>query len=294
MNRMLDFGMMKRLTNWSTLSGRWSLSKTWWDLKRFGMTPDKIWRRRGRPGLPRIFCVSIPKAGTHLLERMLCLHPRLYRKFMSTLFNSHLDKYRGLANIARGLKPGQILVSHLHYSEQRRQVLADQGIKVLFMIRDPRDVAVSEAFYIRRKKDHYLHSLYAREPDLRSALLLEIRGDAAAGHPPLGERLGSFLGWMREPSGVVRFEDLIGEEGGGGRQTQMEVIQRLFDFLEMDISPAEIDKIRRGLFSGASPTFRKGKIGEWRKHFDEEITDLFKQTAGEMLVRYGFEKDLDW
>ena len=294
MNRLFDFSGEMRLAKWPSFSGCWNLSKTWWDLKRFGMTPDKIWRRRGRPDLPKIFCVSVPKSGTHLLERVLCLHPRLYRKFMSTLFNSHLDRRQGLAGITRELRPGQILVSHLHYSEHRRLVLAEQGIKVLFMIRDPRDVAVSEAFYIRRKKDHYLHALYAREPDLRGTLLLEIRGDAEAGLPAFGERLGYFLGWFQDPSYVVRFEDLIGEEGGGGLHTQWEVIRDLFNFLEMDLSPEEIGKIRRKLFSGASPTFRKGKIGEWRKHFDEEITALFKQTAGEMLVRYGYEKDLDW
>jgi len=294
MNRLLDFSGEIGLAKWPSFSGCWNLSKTWWDLKRFGMTPDKIWRRRGRPDLPKIFCVSVPKSGTHLLERVLCLHPWLYRKFISTLYDSPTGEFRGLETLARGLQPGQILVSHLHYSEKRRQVLAEQGIKVLFMIRDPRDVAVSEAFYIRRKKDHYLHARYAREPGLRGALLLQIRGDAAAGHPPLGERLGLFLGWFQDPSFVVRFKDLIGGEDGGKGQTQVEFIRNMFHFLEMDISPEEIAKILRKLVSRASPTFRKGKIGEWREHFDKEITDLFKQTAGEMLIRYGFEKNLDW
>ena len=86
MNKLLDFSGEIGLAKWPSFSGCWNLSKTWWDLKRFGMTPDKIWRRRGRPDLPKIFCVSVPKSGTHLLERVLCLHPRLYRKFMSTLF----------------------------------------------------------------------------------------------------------------------------------------------------------------------------------------------------------------
>ena len=268
-------------------------AKTWWDLKRFGLTPDKIWRR-GNAGLPRIFCVSVPKSGTHLLERVLCLHPPLYRKFMSTLYNSHLEKYQGLSPLVRNLDPGQIVVSHLHYTDNRLETLAEEGVKILFMIRDPRDVVVSESFYIRRKKNHYLHPLFAREPDLRHALILGIQGDAAAGYPSFGERLGYFAGWMRDPVYVVRFEDLIGEEGGGGQETQVEVIRGLFDFLGINLSETEIQAIRGNLFSDVSPTFRKGKIGEWRKHFDEEIQALFKETAGEMMVRYGYEKDLEW
>jgi sulfotransferase 6B1 len=43
-----------------------------------------------------------------------------------------------------------------------------------------------------------------------------------------------------------------------------------------------------------SPTFRQGKSGGWRKHFTPEIRDLFKQTAGQLLIDLGYEKDLNW
>ena len=47
-----------------------SVGRRWWTLERFGFTPAKL-ARRAAPGKgPKVFCVSVPKAGTHLLERL--------------------------------------------------------------------------------------------------------------------------------------------------------------------------------------------------------------------------------
>jgi hypothetical protein len=43
-----------------------------------------------------------------------------------------------------------------------------------------------------------------------------------------------------------------------------------------------------------SPTFRSGKTGEWKKHFTPEHMKLFKDVAGDLLIRLGYEKDNDW
>ncbi len=43
-----------------------------------------------------------------------------------------------------------------------------------------------------------------------------------------------------------------------------------------------------------SPTFRKGKIGGWRESFTDEHKHLFKEIAGDLLIRLGYEADFDW
>ena len=43
-----------------------------------------------------------------------------------------------------------------------------------------------------------------------------------------------------------------------------------------------------------SHTFRSGKTGGWREFFTEEHTRLFKDVAGDLLVRLGYEKNNDW
>jgi hypothetical protein len=43
-----------------------------------------------------------------------------------------------------------------------------------------------------------------------------------------------------------------------------------------------------------SPTFRSGKTGEWRKYFTEEQKKIFKDVAGDLLVRLGYEQSNEW
>jgi hypothetical protein len=43
-----------------------------------------------------------------------------------------------------------------------------------------------------------------------------------------------------------------------------------------------------------SPTFRTGKVGSWRSQFSPENKALFKEIAGDLLVRLGYEQDNNW
>ena len=43
-----------------------------------------------------------------------------------------------------------------------------------------------------------------------------------------------------------------------------------------------------------SATFRKGTTQQWREEFTPEVTKLFKERAGDWLIRTGYEKDNDW
>jgi len=45
---------------------------------------------------------------------------------------------------------------------------------------------------------------------------------------------------------------------------------------------------------GRSHTFRSGKTGGWREHFTDEHKTLFKDVAGDLVVRLGYEKTNDW
>jgi len=42
-----------------------------WDLERFGLTPGKLVAHVINRTEPRVVVISVPKAGTHLVERIL-------------------------------------------------------------------------------------------------------------------------------------------------------------------------------------------------------------------------------
>jgi hypothetical protein len=52
--------------------------------------------------------------------------------------------------------------------------------------------------------------------------------------------------------------------------------------------------LRGAIAPRASGTFRRGQPGEWREHFTEANKSAFKETAGDLLVRLGYEVDDQW
>jgi hypothetical protein len=72
----------------------------------------------------------------------------------------------------------------------------------------------------------------------------------------------------------------------------------LFDKLnrikETSLLNAQWSAFETSINPGKSPTFRSGKTGEWKKHFTDEHKKIFKDVAGDLLIKLGFETDKDW
>jgi hypothetical protein len=257
-----------------------------WNLARFGLTPPKLAARATNRTQPKVLCVSLPKAGTHLLERALCLHPKLYRKILPTLHDQNIGRWGGLIEVLQSLSAGQVLVSHLHYRPEYRAALTKAGVRCVFLVRDPRDLVVSQAHYVAAQRGHHLHAVYAAQPDVRARLRLAIAGDAAHHVTSIGQRLLDFAGWLQDSDFVVCYEDLVGGEGRSGRQ--QETIRSLYESLGFPQSESFLRLLQERLRSRVSPTFRRGTTGEWRDHFDEETEALFRLTTAHVIERYGY------
>lgn len=258
-----------------------------WTFERFGLSPGKLLYRARDRGSPKVLCVSIPKAGTHLLERALCLHPRLYRKLLPTVSEENVDRWNGVPGLVAKVRPGQVVTSHLRFRPEHPEVIARGGVRPIFLIRDPRDIVVSQVHYVSKRTDHRLHAVFGELPDMRERLRLAIAGDPERGVVSIGDRLDLFAGWL-DAALVVRFEDLVGPDGGGDRDRQQTSLRSIFDFLRMDLDERALESISGRLFSTDSPTFRRGAIGGWRRLFDPELSSLFDTTVGDRIHPYGY------
>jgi hypothetical protein len=259
-----------------------------WTLERFGLSPSKLIRRLGPGDAPTVFCVSLPKSGTHLLERALCLHPALYRKAIPTVSDGNIDRWHGLDGLLRRLRPGQVVMSHLRFRPAYRDILERHHTRPIFMVRDPRDVVVSQVHYVSKRADHHLHGRFGQEPSVRDKLRLAIVGDQAHGLPSIGERLEYFTGWLGSGCLVVRFEDLVGPDGGGDGALQRACVTAIFGHLDLDTSESGVDEVCRRLFSSDSPTFRRGRIGQWTESFDDDLVSLFDHVVGDRASPFGY------
>ena len=265
-----------------------SMKRKVWTLQRFGLLPGDLRLRLLDRGAPKVFCVSIPKAGTHLLERAICLHPRLYRKLLPTIGDGNVVRWKSLEDILANLHPGQALVSHLSFRPEFPTALEKHGVRTVFLMRDPRDTVVSQTHFVTRETKHRQHGAFVDQGSDRDRLMLSIQGDPTRGVLGIAERLDRYAGWLTSGALAVRFEDLVGPGGGGDAATQEAAVRGIYRHLGLPDDPALVRSVCARLFSSDSPTFRKGSIGGWRDSFDPELEKLFEETVQGRLEQYGY------
>lgn len=259
---------------------------------------------------PPILANSMPKSGTHLLTSLLGNLPR------SNYSGRHyeLDQFELPAAWSQTgnydweaaqhwlslIKPGQYATGHFPAEEPIIEVLESLNFRCLFIIRDPRDVVVSAVHYIVGHPHHPLRNRYVREfSSIDEMILATIDGRAPLererGWRSIGEELERYGGWLPYELGyVVRFEDLIGEKGGGDRERQREEIAAIAAFVGRPLSGRALDGVMHNVWGHGSATFRKGQAGDWRRYFTEAHREAFKREAGEKLVELGYEDCTDW
>lgn len=262
-----------------------------------------------RPDL--ILCNSYPKSGTHLLYQILYSIPG-WQKWDDIVSVQALCGIMNTANHLRwkiGSAPDRSIVrSHLMYCDEVLSLLADTNAKRLFIYRDLRDVAVSHARWVVKEKRIFLHDVYrnhfSNDHDRLMASIVGLPLGTPFGSnistPDIGRDFSRWKGWITDPDTVaIRFEDLVGERGGGSEAKRFDCIKRIYRHLGIE-EPIEAvpDRFRSSrLDPEESHTYRKGgkgQIGGWRDVFTEDHKDAFKRVAGELLIELGYENDLDW
>ncbi len=255
-----------------------------------------MWDEEARQA-PKAVANSVPKAGSHLLARCLVLMGMVN----SRQHAHYLHSQEHIARAFSRLKPGEFLTAHLPYSEFVAQLVVQTASRMVLIIRDPRDVVVSHFYYVTYKdKHHRLRSYYQALPSDDERLLTSIRGiEPPPGRedlylPNISQRFRGLLAWQKHGAYLVRFEDLVGPQGGGDQEKQLEEIRNIARHIGWPLTSSQVEEIAQRLFYTGSATFRKGTIGDWRNHFREIHKQAFKEVAGDLLVELGYEDSPNW
>ena len=259
--------------------------------RRMGYFLQYYLRNGGEPLNARVCLNSIPKSGTHLIEKTVLQIPGLRNTGKRTIRGNRDRIHRGLAGVPRG----GIVTSHIPYNAEFEALIAEHGLVFFEMIRDPRDIVVSRAKYlggIDTTHRHYSRFKGLADDESRLRLAIEgIPGEVLS----IAEMLQGHAPWLSSPHvSVVRFESLIGPAGGGNREEQIRAVQAITYHLGVELSRDEIEMIAARTFDESSLTFRSPTIGGWKGSFSEQNRSLFKACVGELLLRYGYESSLDW
>jgi len=242
----------------------------------------------------QIVLISIPKCGTHLSIKTISLLSD--RECISTSLHDKKEKLYYLTN----LPANYFWKSHEKYQGYIADQLLKTKSKIIFIYRDPRDCIISHIYWNEfGRYEYYPERILEHSPefDMSTAIFSMIRGDTTYKNSHeinIANFFKSYLPWSNVPGVLtIQFEDLVGPQGGGSAQKQYECIKKIATHLGCDTNDEMIAYVANNLF-GDTKTFRKGKIGDWKNHFNPEHKQAFKEIAGQLLIDLGYEKDLNW
>jgi hypothetical protein len=254
-------------------------------------------------GWPILLGISFPKSGTHLLDQILLGFNRVAP--FSRRLHSLYAEYEGESGRKRSpeqalawldsLRSGDVTSAHLFAHDEVVKCVCAPAFIPYFIFRDPRDVVVSHVFYVTdMEARHVHHDYYQSLPDFNSRLNVSILGrpDWEMEFPDIAARFAPYLGWLDQPSVLkIHFEDLINDRAA----TLNRIIDHFLTRVPLQ-APRQVilESLQSSINPSRSPTFRSGKTGEWAKYFTEEHKKVFKNIAGDLLVKLGYEKNNDW
>jgi Sulfotransferase domain len=202
---------------------------------------------------------------------------------------------RWLARRLSKIPDGGFVNAHCIYTPELADLFRQEGMKTVCILRDPRDVAVSQMHYLKQLENHFAHEEFMALPSDSERLLVSIRGAELGGRKlqSLDERYRQFLRWKRDGgAAVVKFEDLVGTKGGGSAEAQRLAVAGVARHLGVEVEEATMGVIEEELF-GVGRTFRRGRIGGWREEFSEEHERAVEEVLGSLLVEMGYEAGPD-
>jgi hypothetical protein len=216
------------------------------------------------------------------------------------------------------VKVGKMIVgdkspsSTIHGQAVRDMYSIYPDAKLIYIVRDGRDVLISERFRNFVEESKFLSAEDKRIIEhLRKDQSQFTNGTRSIFTETFIRRVAK--GWVQN---LQETEDegrrLFGENYLGMRYEDLlsapfQEMIKLWRFLGVkEISSILLEEIRAELASnpdeewqakrneGIASFLPKGQAGNWQKLFSDRDKSLFKEIAGEMLIKWKYEKDLNW
>jgi len=184
---------------------------------------------------------------------------------------------------------GKCFGGHAAYSDHLLSILRAGGVRPLQIIRDPRDIVCSFVHWVVNRPDYYAYKTFSTL-SIEERMLAVINGIEGDGlyFESIATVLDRSYGWITRPAEVlvVRFEDLVGAQGGGDADAQKKAVGGVAEWV--GVRNVDIERIAKSLFGGTA-TFRRGKSGSWEEEFTPAVRSAFERTVGDRIRMWGYE-----
>lgn len=226
-----------------------------------------------------VFLLSIPKAGTHMVIRLLGL--------MGLERSSDRIPLPGTWSTPPYFHyhaPCRDLMEADWFDPMGRQLFLRSP--AIFVYRNPLDIVVSELNWFIRP-EHAFSGYLNSYKDIGEKLDRLIADITVMG--TIRDRINRYAGWMNFNNVIpVSYEELVGERGGGSDAEQTESIWAMQ--LKLHI-PGDPEEYGARLYDPACVTFHKGRIGGHRECFEDRHFALFNSLPQDFMQALGYRSD---
>ncbi|MBC2714657.1 MAG: sulfotransferase domain-containing protein [Desulfobacteraceae bacterium] len=164
-----------------------------------------------------------------------------------------------------------------------------------YIIRDLRDTLISQYFSIRYSHPILHENMQKARERMASMETREGLLSMMTKRWPSAEIQRSWA--QTDDMLTIRYEDL--------RADQFSCFKQIFNHCGFATTDRKLKKIikahsfekKTGRKPGQEDLMshhRKGIVGDWENYFDERLKIKFKEQFGQILIKTGYEKDLDW
>lgn len=235
-----------------------------------------------------VYHCAVRKTGSQWIKALFS-DPTVYRHSGLLLYDPRPYKWRHPQPFPANRVASSLFISHKRFNA----IPKPDDYRAFFVLRDPRDIVVSSYFSTRDSHAPMGDVLEVRkvlqEKSFKDGLLHVI------GHLAKKGAFKDLRSWATAPSAgairLFRYEDLIGNQ-------QAEYMNELMRHCGIAIPPAEMASLLdRYSFSrmrsdraaaGTVSHYRKGKAGDWRNHFDDDIYEAFIAATGNLVELLGY------
>lgn len=255
----------------------------------------------------KLFVNSLPKSGTNLVAKLVMLVNVQYSGksiAASSILGNHqlaksclrLSHFSG-NNIPVGIEfpvsvgsswlnrylkiaDNQYLSGHAAFSEQLAHLLKMNEIKQIQILRHPAAVLVSWAKFIVEDSNawHPSHAIL-KKMNLDDCCHFLLEGGQLEGtnyyQSSIIEILHRIQGWLKSDALIVRFEDVVGSQGGGDDEVQRLTIADILRHIGKTFDENELDRLQDQLYGGTH-TFRSGQIDSWQAGIKQSTLQLMQ------------------
>ncbi len=314
------------------------------------ITPEEVAEIKQFFPREKFFIFGHARSGTTLLMRLARLHPDVHCNYQAHFFTRRpllkslvdtpeaeewLARKSNRWNHGRDLSPLVLratadFIMERDAAREGKRIVGDKSpsstihgqavrdlhavypdAKIVYIVRDGRDVIISERFrnFVEESKfltaeDKRIMADLRRDPDSfadgRRSIFSEafIRRTAGDWIHDLQETEAEARRLFGDRFYGLRYEDLL--------ERPFEEMKKVWRFLGVAADPALEKTILEEMGSNPDEEWQsrrnediasfmpKGQAGNWTHLFSEQDKATFKEVAGEMLVWWNYEKDKDW